>query len=117
MNDLDTLLDSTGTRLRETREYFGLSEEEVARHLGLSKSELSDMEHGGRRPEGSELRALAKLYRTSVAFLVGTERAMPGWESFPDLDRASADLSAADRNEVLHFAQYLAHALPSPQLG
>ena len=107
MNDLDAPHDSTGGRLRETREYLGFSEEEVARHLGLSKSEFSDMEGGGRQPEDSELRVLVKLYGTGVEFLTGTDRAMPGWELFPDLDEASADLSAADRNEVLRFAQYL----------
>ena len=107
MNDPDAPLDSAGTRLRETREYLGFSQEEVARHLGLSKGGLSLMEDGGRRPEDSELRALSKPYRTSVEFLVDAGRGMPGWESFPDLDQASADLSAADRNEVLRFAQFL----------
>ena len=114
MNDLDAPLDSAGTRLRETREYLGFSEEEVARHLGLSKSEFSDMEGGGHRPEDSELRALAKLYRTSVVFLVGTDRVTPGWESFPDLDQASADLPSADRSEILRFAQFLSSTCEIP---
>jgi len=107
VNDLDTPLDSTGTRLRETRKYLEFSEEEVARHLGLSKSEFTDMEGGGRQLQDSELRALAKLYGTTVESFIGTDRAMPGWELFPDLDKASADLSTADRNEVLRFAQFL----------
>ncbi len=107
MNDLAAPLDSTGTRLRETREYLGFSEEEVARHLGLSKRELCHMEGGARPPGDSELRSLAKLYGISVEFLVGTDRGMLDWESYPDLDRASADLSAADRNEILRFAQFL----------
>ena len=107
MNDLDAPLDSTGPRLRETREYLGFSEGEVARHLGLPETEMSLMEDGARPPEDSDLRAIAKLYGTSVEFLTGTDRAMPGWESFPDLDRASADLPAADRNEILRFAQFL----------
>lgn len=107
MNDLDTSLDSTGTRLRVTREYLGFSVEEVARHLGLPETEMSLMEGGARPPEDTDLRALAKLYGTSAAFLAGTERAMLDWESFSDLDEASADLSAADRDEILRFAQYL----------
>ena len=114
MNDLDAPLDSTGARLREAREYLGFSVEEVARHLGLSKTEFSDTEGGGRQPEDSELRALAKLYGTSVEFLTGTDRAMPEWESFPDLDQASADLSVADRNEVLRFAQFLSSTCDIP---
>ena len=68
---------------------------------------MSLMEGGVRPHEDTELRALAQLYGTSAAFLASPDRAMPGWESFSDLDEASADLSAADRNEVLRFAQYL----------
>ena len=107
MNDCHAPQDALGRQLRETRVYLGFTEEEVARHLGLSKSEFSDVEGGGRQPEDSELRVLVKLYRTSVAFLTGTDRAMPKWESFPDLDKVSADLPAADRNEILRFAQLL----------
>ena len=112
MSDLDTPLDCIGTRLREAREYFGFSEEEVARHLGLPETEVSLMEGGARPPEDSDLRALAKLYGTSVEFLTGTDRAMPGWESFPDLDEASVDLPAADRSELLRFAQFLSSRRP-----
>ena len=106
MNDCHAPNGTLGARLREVREYFGFSEEEVARHLGLSKREMSRTEGGARRPGDSELRSLAKLYQTSVDFLVGREK-KSGWESFPDLDRASADLLAADRNEILRFAQFL----------
>ena len=107
MNDLDAHLDSIGSRLRETREYLGFSEEDVARHLGLSKREFSHMESGGRQPGNSELQALAKLYQTRVEFLADGEQEAPGWEVFPDLNRAAADLSAADRNEILRFAQFI----------
>ena len=112
MNDLDAPLDSTGTQLRETREYLGFSEEEVARHLGLLKSEFSDMEGGRRQPEDSELHALAKLYRTSKELLGDADRGVPGWESFPDLDQASADLPPTDRSEILRFAQFLCSRSP-----
>ena len=86
--------------------------EEVARHLGLPETEMSLMEGGARPPAESELRALAKLYGTSAAFLADPDRAVPGWESFSELDEASADLSTADRNEILRFAQYLSSRSP-----
>ena len=112
MNDRHAPHDSLGPRLREAREYFGFSEEEVAHHLGLPETEMSLMEGGARPPEDSDLRALAKLYGTSVEFLTRTDRAMPGWESFPDLDETSADLPAADRSELLRFAQFLSSRRP-----
>ena len=98
---------AVGSRLREAREYFGFSEEEVARYLGLSQAAMSRTETGARQAGASELRSLAKLYQASVDFLAGREQEAPGWEAFPDLDRAATDLSGADRNEILRFAQFL----------
>ena len=83
MNDCHAPQDALGRQLRETREYLGFTEEEVARHLGLSKSEFSEMEGGGRQPEDKELRALAKLYRSSVAFLTGTGPSEAGMGIIP----------------------------------
>ena len=99
--------DAVGARLREAREYFGFSEEEVARYLGLSQAAMFRTETGARQAGASELRSLAKLYQTSVELLVGCEQEAPGWESFPDLDQAATDLSTADRSEILRFAQFL----------
>lgn len=112
MNDRHASNDALSARLREAREYREFSEEEVARYLGLSRSEMSRIESGSRSPEDAELRSLAKLYRTNVDSLVGREK-KPGWESLPDLDRASADLPAEDRNELLRFAQFLHSRRPS----
>ena len=104
----DSIPDETlGARLGEAREYTGFSEEEVARHLGLSRTEISSIERGLRHVTESEIHRLAALYRTRVEVLTGSEQGEPGWESFPDLDQAAADLPDADRNEVLRFARFL----------
>lgn len=107
MNDHHASDDALGARLQEAREYVGFSTEEVARYLGLSNRAISRMETGSRRPRDAELRSLAELYQTSVEFLVGHGQGRAGWESFPDLGQASADLAASDRNEILRFAQFL----------
>ena len=98
---------AVGARLREARVYFGFSEQEVARYLGLSQAAMSRTETGSRQAGASELRSLAKLYQTSVDFLVGCEQEAPGWESFPDLEQAATDLLAPDRSEILRCAQFL----------
>ena len=107
MNGRRTPYETLGARLREVREYVGFSEEEVARHLGLSQGEMSRIEKGSRQAGESELRRLAKLYQIRVEVLTGREQGKPGWESFPALDQASADLSTVDRNELLRFARFL----------
>lgn len=99
--------ETLGARLGEAREYTGFSEGEVARHLGLSRTEISSIEKGLRHVTESEIHRLAALYRTRVEVLTGSEQEEPGWGSFPDLDQAATDLPDADRDEVLRFARFL----------
>lgn len=94
-------------RLKETRVYRGLSQEEVARHLGVPRSAVSLIESGARRVTAAELSRLAKLYQTTMESLAGHDRETSEPESVRLLARAAADLSKTDRDEVLRFAQFL----------
>ena len=96
-----------GAQLRKARDYVGFSEEEVARYLGLPRQELCSIERGSRQAGDLELRRLAGLYQTTVEALTDPDHAEPGWESFPALDQASANLPATDRDEILRFARFL----------
>ena len=107
MNFRDLSPEILGARLKDAREYVGFSREEIARHLGMRETVMSRIESGTHRAAESELCSLAELYRTSVEFLTDPEPQQLGWESFPELDQASADLSAADRDEVLRFIRFL----------
>lgn len=97
-----------GEKLREAREYIGLSQDEVARHLGIPRTALTNIESGQRKVDALELKGLADLYRQSVSHFTGHEK---GKESFsPDithLARAAAKLSVKDREELGRFAEYL----------
>jgi transcriptional regulator with XRE-family HTH domain len=98
-------------RLREAREYLGLSQEEVAQHVGLPRPAISQIENGNRRVDAIELANLAKLYQRPVAYFTGEE---PVGEP-PQLEllkRAAAELSDKDRDEVLRFAQFLRTRAP-----
>ncbi len=104
-------------RLRESREYLGLSQESVAEHLGVPRASVSAMEAGKRKVSSMELRALARLYRTSLQHLLGEEP-----EQDPvvgALYRTAKDLNHEDREQVLRFAEFLraAGAAPPPKGG
>ena len=58
-------------RLRESRLAKGLTQVRVAKALGKPQSFVSKIEHGERRLDPLELKALAKLYRVSLDRLVG----------------------------------------------
>ncbi len=96
-------------RLREAREYVGLSQEEVAQALGLSRPAISNIELGNRRIEAIELDKLATLYRQSVPFLLTGEEPV-GIAPTPQvafLARALQGLSKKDVEEVARFATFL----------
>ncbi len=64
-------LDLVGQRLRGVREQRGLTLTVAASHAGLSKSTLSRLETGQRRPSLELLLPLAQLYRVPIDDLVG----------------------------------------------
>ena len=64
-------LDSVGPRLRGVRKQRGLTLTVAAVHAGLSKSTLSRLETGQRRPSLELLLPLAQVYRVPIDDLVG----------------------------------------------
>src|SRR3954453_13553585 len=103
---------AVGQRLRSARETLGLTQEDVAGALGIQRTSVIAMEAGKRNVSALELRRLARLYRRSVAWVLGEE---PDAELAGDngaLYRATAELSAEDKEQVLRFAEFLAAAKP-----
>lgn len=96
-----------GQRLREAREYLGLSQDETAKAIGIPRTSVHAIEAGKRKVSGLELRRLGRLYRRSVAWLLGEDAPDPTSEP---LLRAAKALSETDREQVLRFAQFLAAA-------
>src|SRR4051812_6244078 len=95
-------------RLKESREYIGLLQEDVASALGIPRTSVHALEAGKRRVTGLELRRLARLYRRPVGWLLGEEDV--DLSDAEPLFRAAAALSESDREQVLRFAEFLAAA-------
>jgi transcriptional regulator with XRE-family HTH domain len=103
-----------GRRLKEAREYLGLSQGVVADHLGIPRPSVSDMESGKRRVTFLELKQLAALYRRPIAFFSGEgDEELLSDETTQALFRAASDLSHEDKEQVLRFAQFLKSAGPA----
>lgn len=60
-------------RLRQAREAAGLTQEDVARRLGLSRSSVAQMELGNRSVSSLEIDAMAQLYGRSLGELLAEE--------------------------------------------
>jgi transcriptional regulator with XRE-family HTH domain len=96
----------TASKLKEAREYLGLSQLEVAETTGLSRSAVSLIESGQRRVDAVELTALARLYQRSVAHFTGeAENEFP--QDVNILARKASQLSEKDRSELLRFSEFL----------
>ena len=100
-------------RLREVREYRGLSQDDVARHIGVSRSAVSLMESGARNVSAVELSRLARLYKVTMESLAGHESSDD--ETVSMVARAAGTLSTKDREEVLRFAEFLQSRSASEQ--
>jgi len=99
-----------GERLREAREYVGLTQDEVAKRLGVPRSALSNIEAGQRKVDALELRTLARLYQRPTAWFTeeGEAAAQPALpKEVAHLARAAASLSSRDREELARFADFL----------
>jgi transcriptional regulator with XRE-family HTH domain len=94
-------------KLREVREYLGLSQQYVADKTGIARSAVSDIERGMRKVDSLELRKLARLYMYPVGHFLGEEEVD---EDVRALARAVTDLTQDDRAEVVRFAQFLRYS-------
>lgn len=95
-----------GKRLKEAREYVGITQEEAASHLQIRRSAISEMEAGKRGVGALEMKSLATLYERPTSWFTGEiERHVP--EDVAFLARTVSDLSENDRGELASFAEFL----------
>ena len=60
-------------RLRAARTSAGLTQMEVAKHLGVPQSFISKCESGERRVDVVELQVLAALYKMTLSYFVSSK--------------------------------------------
>ncbi len=105
---------SMGTRLREAREFLGLSQESVAEALDVPRASVSAMESGRRKVSSLELRDLAHLYKRPIDWFYGESHPVAEDDTVQALFRATRNLNDADKEQVLRFAEFLKGAGKAP---
>ena len=103
-------------RLREAREYVGLSQEEVAFALAISRPAVGNIEAGIRKVEAIELDKLSALYGRTVGYFLAGE-VQPDDKRVAFLARATKGLSEQDMDELARFATFLKNAPKSKRRG
>ena len=96
-----------GERLKQAREYLELSQDEVAKKLGLPRTAISLIESGQRRVGAIELQRFAELFQRSVSYFTGEVISTQLPEDVEHLARTAKKLSGRDREELARFAEFL----------
>ena len=92
-----------GTRLKEAREYVGLTQEEVAKLLGVSRVIITNIESGSRKVSAEELSKLAKIYGWTMEELLEGEKREENIKLFA---RSFNELSENDQEEILNLIRF-----------
>jgi transcriptional regulator with XRE-family HTH domain len=108
-----------GERIRESREYLGLSQGDVADVLGISRPAVSQIESGRRKLSTLELAKLARFFGRPYEYFLGEAPETEVDATSQALFRATRDLTDTDREQVLRFAEFLRSAgrAPKPDAG
>jgi transcriptional regulator with XRE-family HTH domain len=113
--------DFLAQRLKEAREYLGLSQDYVSQQTRIPRPAISEVEAGRRRVESLELKRLAALYGRPIGYFlpadeveasaaaVGGSQASGEDQTELKLRGLTRDLPTEDREEIVRFAEYLRH--------
>jgi len=77
-------------KLKKLREENGLSQEQVAKILGINRVSLSKIENGKQKIDPILLYKLAKLYNVDAYKLIGMKKPKPIEFAFRDKDKISS---------------------------
>lgn len=93
---------NTGNRISDLREQKGLTQEELAEKLGITRSALSHYEKNRRKPDFETLITLADLFEVSIDFLVG-RIAVPDMTLTPRVQEFADSLELSDDSLLQKF--------------
>jgi transcriptional regulator with XRE-family HTH domain len=107
-----------GARLREAREFLGLSQEAVAEALSIPRASVSAIESGRRKVGSLELREFSRIYKRPIDWFYGSDSGPVEEDAtVTALFRATSTLRQEDKEQVLRFAEFLKDSGQAPARG
>jgi len=100
---------SLGKRLKTARNSKGLTQEEVAKKIGITFQALSNYERDYRDPDTALLAKIAETYGVSIDYLLGRSTDLT---PIPPPPKEST-LTKQDRDELKRDAEYIKNAMMS----
>lgn len=90
-----------GEKLRKAREFLGLTQEQVASTLNMTRNIIVNIENNKRSIKSDELYKFSKLYGISMEEIVSDEEEIK--MDYSLFARSLDSLSEKDRNEILNL--------------
>jgi len=92
-----------GNRLAFLRDQRGLTQEELAASLGISRAALSHYEKSRREPDTETLGKIADLFQVSIDYLVG-RTSQPQTTLDPEIRQFADELELSDEQILENFS-------------
>lgn len=90
-----------GQKLKEIRKRFGLSQEQLAEIMNVSRQAITKWENEGGLPDVSNLQELSKVFGITVDYLLNDENQLPALAMRKKLDKEKYKNKLTMYNEVL----------------
>ena len=90
-----------GRKLKEIRKKFGLSQEQLAEIMNVSRQAITKWENDGGLPDVSNLQELSKVFSITVDYLLNDENGLPTLSMKKELDKNKYKNKLTMYNEVL----------------
>lgn len=95
--------DSIGNRLRRVRESLGITQEDVANTLGLTRNIIVNIENDYRSVKSEELYLFSRFYKISMEELITGKKGLNLKNEF--FYKAFDELSDEDKEEVIKMVE------------
>lgn len=97
-----------GQKLKEIRKRFGLSQEQLAEIMNVSRQAITKWENDVGLPDISNLQELSKVFGITVDYLLNNENSLPALSMKKKLDREKY------KNKLTMYSEILKEYYPKP---
>ena len=97
-----------GQKLKEIRKRFGLSQEQLAEIMNVSRQAITKWENDGGLPDVSNLQELSKVFGITVDYLLNDDNQLPALSMRKELDKDKY------KNKLTMYIEVLKEYYPEP---
>lgn len=97
-----------GQKLKEIRKRFGLSQEQLAQIMNVSRQAITKWENDGGLPDVSNLQELSKVFGITVDYLLNDENNLPALSMRKELNKEEY------KNKLTMYREVLEQYYPEP---